>query len=286
MKSGLTRALPAAVALLWNGPSAAAHDGLHEQIVALTREIEAHATEPELYVRRGELQRLHRQYDLALADFARARALDPCRAPSLSEARLYADLGWSERAQAALENHLAARPDDAEALLLRARLREECGALEEAVRDYDRALAGLEPPEPDPYLARANALAVLGPAGVDRALSGLDEALARLGPVSSLELRAIELEVERARFDAALVRLEQLASRSPRQERWLAQRGEILLRAGRAEEALSTFRAARCALELLPARQHGSTLVLELERTVALRLAELESNTVAATEQR
>ena len=282
---GHFRLLLVSIVLLSSAPSAAAiHDGLHEQIAAVTREIEACATNPELFVRRGELRRLHREWDEALADLRHARELDPRVDVWLAEARVHVDLGWVECAQLALERHLAARPGDPQAFLLRARLLEQRGKLEDAVHDYDRAIAGLDPPEPDHYLARADALAALG--GVDRALSGIDAALARLGPASSLELRAVELESERGRFDDALARLELVAARSPRQERWLAERGEILLRAGRRAEALAAFRDSRRALEALPARHRTSELALELERSVARRLAELEAPACAVTEGR
>jgi predicted Zn-dependent protease len=277
MRSIFARTLVALVGLLGSAPHANAHDGLHEQIVALTHEIESRPKAPELYLRRGELYRLHREWDKALADLRRAQALEPRREMGLAEARLYFDLGWSEWAELALERHLASLPEDPEALLFLARILEQRCALEDAVRAYDRALVGLEAPEPDVYLARAEALTALGPAGVERALVGLDEALARLGPVFALELRALELEVERGRIEAALARLDALAARSPRQERWLAQRGEILLGAGRATEALEAFRAARRACAALPARQRGTTQVAELERTVERRLAALET---------
>jgi len=266
-----------AVALLWSAPQANAHDGLHEQIVALTHEIESRPKDPELYLRRGELYRLHREWDRSLADLRRAQALEPRREMGLAEARLYSDLGWSEWAELALERHLTSVPEDPEALLFLAQLLERRCALEDAVRAYDRALVGLDMPEPDVYLARADALAALGPAGVERALVGLDEALARMGPVFALELRALELEIERGRIEAALARLDALAARSQRQERWLAQRGEILLGAGRPAEALEAFLAARRACAALPARQRGTAQVAELERRVERRLLELET---------
>jgi predicted Zn-dependent protease len=265
-----------AVAALAGAGRTAVHDGDHEQITALTRAIERNPGNAELRLRRAELYRLHRQWDPALADLERAQVLDPrLDAVLLCGARVFLDAGQLESARRLLDRHVALHPEDPEPYLLRAQLGLRRGALEEAARDYDHALARLDPPEPDPYLARAEVLARLGPAGVERALAGLDAGLARLGPVAALELRAVELERERGRFDDALARLDGIAARSPRQERWLALRGEILLEAGRAAEALEAFGAARIALRSLPPRLRSPATIAELETTIDCRLAEL-----------
>ncbi len=269
-------ALSCAVALFAGARSAAAHDGLHEQIAALTRAIGRSPGSAALHLRRAELFRLHHQWDAALADLRRAEALDPrLDGLILGEARLQLDAGALESARMLVERQLVLHPGDPRALLMRAELALRGGAVEEAVRDYDRAIAGLDPPEPDHYLARAEALVALGPDGVERALEGIDAAIGRLGPVASLELRAVELELGRERFDAALARLDGVAARSTRQERWLALRGEILLDAGRLAEALDAFGAAWIALDSLPPRRRSAAAVQELESEVACRMAEL-----------
>lgn len=266
------------VALVANTRNAALHDGLHEQIRALDRAIERSPGRAELHLRRAELFRLHRQWAEALADLRRAEELDPrLDGLVLGQARLLLDEGQLDAARAIVERHLALTPGDPRAHLLRAEIATRRGAVEEAVRAYDQAIAGLDPPEPDHYLARAEALASLGPQGVERALAGLDAALDRLGRVASLEQRAVELERDRGRFDDALARLDALATLSPRQERWLALRGEILLEAGRPAEALDAFGAAGVALASLPPRLRSSAAIRELEGTVACRLAELGS---------
>jgi predicted negative regulator of RcsB-dependent stress response len=115
-------------------------------------------------------------------------------------------------------------------------------------------------PDPDYYLERAQAQAAAGPVSVDASLRGLDEGLALLGPVVSLQLAAIDLAVNAKRYDAALARLDRILEHAPRKEEWLARRGDILRAAGRRDEAHLAYQAALSAIVMLPAeRQTAAT---------------------------
>jgi len=107
---------------------------------------------------------------------------------------------------------------------------------------------------------------------IDEALRGLEEGISKLGPVVTLQLAAIDLELRRKNFDGALVRLDQIAAQSQRKESWLVRRGEILKLAGRDEEARAAFNAALNAIESLPPahRQSRSVSALELRARSAL----------------
>src|SRR5678810_237149 len=54
-----------------------AHEGLHEQIAAITAKIKRDPKNASLYLQRGELQRLHRDWSRAAADYDRAAGLQP-----------------------------------------------------------------------------------------------------------------------------------------------------------------------------------------------------------------
>ena len=130
-----------------------------------------------------------------------------------------------------------------------------------------------QPPEPELYLERAQ---VLGEDKryVHEALRGLDEGIKRLGPLVTLELAAIEIELRRKNYDAALTRLDLIAAQSERKEMWLVRRGEILKAAGRNEEAHVAFNAALVAIESLPSarRQSRAITALELRARSALKM--------------
>src|SRR3989442_4174267 len=54
-----------------------AHGDLHKRIEALGESIQSHPNNAELFLKRGELQRLHGQPELAIPDFKRALELNP-----------------------------------------------------------------------------------------------------------------------------------------------------------------------------------------------------------------
>lgn len=245
-------------------PRILAHGPIHEQIETVTREIQKRPGDAELYLKRGELHRLHRDWDAALGDYERAARLDPV----LSLARPYRgrmllEANRPEAAKLDLDRFLLERPDDAEALLARARAQAQLGAAKAAATDFKRAIALLPNPGPEPYVELAQALRGAGLA--DEALRGLDEGIARLGSIVTLELLAIDLELDLRRYDAALARLDRIAVQSARQETWLARRGEILQRAGRTQEATEAFAAALRAIEALPPPQRRVRALVELE---------------------
>jgi predicted negative regulator of RcsB-dependent stress response len=76
----------------------------------------------------------------------------------------------------------------------------------------------------------------------------------------------VDLEVKRRRFDAALKRLEAVASQTRRPETWLARRGEILQQAGRGAEAQAAYTQALEAIARLPAARRDVPAMRELEK--------------------
>ena len=74
------------------------------------------------------------------------------------------------------------------------------------------------------------------------------------------------------RYDAALARLERIAAQSPRKERWLARRGEILRQAGRTAESREAFGKALEAIQSLPSYHRSTKATVELENRVRAAL--------------
>jgi tetratricopeptide (TPR) repeat protein len=248
------------------------HEGAHAQIAAVTREIAARPDDGRLYLRRAELQRQHGAFEAALDDVGRAEVRDAELGElELVRGRALAELGQRGEAERAFDRLLARSPDHAAGLRARGALLEARGALAAAERDLERAIAAVERPRPEDYLARARVARARGEAS--RALAGLDEGLARLGPVVTLELLAIELELELGRHDAALARIARIERQTPRKETWLARRGDVLERAGRRDEARRAWRSALEAIARLPQKQRRTRAVVELEAALRERLA-------------
>jgi tetratricopeptide (TPR) repeat protein len=238
-------------------------------------------------VRRGELLGHHGETEAALSDFDRAEALDPAlTAVALARGELLFGAGRFAEAKAALDRFLAAQPNHAAALSTRARTHAELGRPADAVADYAgavRARIELGQAWPDDYLERARVLAAWGGEHTLEALRGIEEGIGQLGPIVSLELYAIDLELLAGRQEAALTRVAALLAQSPRKERWLARRAEILEGAGRDAEARLAYEQATRAISALPARHRRTRATRELENRVEEGLARLRTDETKET---
>jgi len=263
MRRTLVLALFATVA------SVHAHPEIDEALARLNPLIAAEPASAALYLERGELYARHEDGVGAEANYLRAAELNP-DFPGLQRARGALALAGGNAAEALphLDRAIAANAADAEALLLRGRAR---GALRQnaaALADFNAALHHLASPTPEFFLARAAVCA-----NAADAVASLDEGIARLGSVVTLELRALALEEQLGRVDAAVARLDRLAAQSERRETWLKRRGDVLARAGRAGAARAAYAAAVAAIAELPRwlQQSPDTtrLLAELRRLTA-----------------
>ena len=268
------------------------HEEIEVQVAEITRRLTLEPENATLLLRRAELHRFHRDWPAALADYESAMELDPgLHVVQLSIGRLFldADLPWL--ALAALDRFIAAAPDHAEAHLVRARAFLALGRRLAAAAEFTRGIdlgwtrPGSRGPRPDDYLDRARALAGEGGEHADAAVRGLDEGARKLGGAVALRLMALDIEIGRRRWDAALERLSAIEALSPRKEKWLARRGEVLLEAGRPREAREAFESAIEAIEALPHHCRGTRAVAELSARIQGALSTLSASEEAHPEQ-
>jgi len=253
---------------------ARAHEGVPEQIVAITAKIKRDPKNASLYLQRGELYRLNGNWTRAAADYDRAIRLQPgLSIVDFARGRMLFESGKFSRARLALDRFLREQPAHVEGLITRARVLAKLAARVEAAHDFTQVIALTQLPEPEVYLERAQVL-VEDTRYIPEALRGLDEGIKRLGPLVTLQLAAIEIELRRKNHDAALTRLDLIAAQSERKETWLVRRGEILRAAGRNEEARNAFNAALVAIDSLPpARRHNRAITaLQLRARSGLRM--------------
>ena len=244
--------LALAGALTVSRQTLSAHDGLREQIAAISTQIAASPDNVELIVRRAALHRAARHWKEALADLDRAGALAPgSTAIDLVRARVLFDTGDLQGAVDATSRVLGRDSGQVDALIVRGRARSRLGRSRDAVTDLTRALDAR--PQPDLYIERARATLGSGRVAIDAALSGLDEGIVRLGPIVTLELEALDLELRLERYDSALLRLDRDSAQAQRKESWRVRRAGILEKAGRPGEAREAYLAALAAAEALPA---------------------------------
>jgi tetratricopeptide (TPR) repeat protein len=269
-----------AVALCWSSPLPSfAHGGFHERIERANRAVEADPDVPGPYLNRAEIHRHHGDFAEAIADLDRAAALEPGgHQVDYFRGHVYLDSGRPKEAEAALRRFLEHEPRNPAALEASARALLSLGRYLEAAREYTSAIESQPVPIPAHYLARAEAFAKAGDEHLPEAIRGLDAGLMTLGPVMTLQRAAIDLEIRRGNFDGALARLERAAAASPRQETWLARRGEILERAGRLEEARDSFELALREMDQLPSHRRRTAAMTRLDAQLQQALARVSGN--------
>ena len=257
--------------------SARAHGDVHGQIVELTQQIAKSPTNTDLYIRRGELHRSHQDWDSAHADFERALQLNPkLEVIDFVKGRLFLEAGWPLSAKVSLDRFLTKYSNHVDALVVRARTLAKLERRLDSAADYTRAIAVDTESRPELYFERAQTLAAEGGSHTKEAVQGLDEGIKKLGPLVTLQLCALDIEVKAKLYDDALKRLDVVMARSPRKETWLARRGEILQEAGRKSEAKEAFSAALKAMETLPPTRRNVPAMVELQQHLRDELAKLK----------
>ncbi|MEO8218977.1 MAG: hypothetical protein ABI718_18025 [Acidobacteriota bacterium] len=242
-----------------------AHEGVHEQIARIDALISLSPADATLFLRRGELERVRRQWEEAERDLAAAEALDPSLVVlSLARGRLELDRGNYSASLQLLTNYLRGEPKDSVALVYRATVYRALRQPAAAASDYARAIELSAQPEPEWYRDLSAALAES--AHPEAALAALDSGIARLGPVVTLELPAIDLDLSMRNVDSALFRIDRLAAQSQRKEVWIVRRADILQAAGRGGEARSAYSEALRNIQSLPSAQRNRKATVEMER--------------------
>ena len=248
------------------------HPDLEEQIARLTLALEKEPANASLWLRRSDARRLHREFDLALADLATAARLQPAwPVISLARARTCYDALRIREALTAAEDFLKLEPDHAEGLLLRAQCWARLGQVDQATAGYTAALRRFAEPSPDLFLERARLQASLG--RLQDAVAGLDEGVRRIGPAPALELASIEFERQRGDLDAAVTRADALVSRAAAKEPPQALRAELLEQAGRFSEAQDAFQRVLLGIGSYPPNRRALEATRQLERRAREGLA-------------
>ena len=253
-----------------------AQGDLREGIIELTELIAKQPGNADLYLSRGDLHRASQDWDRAQADYDYAFKLNPkLDVVDFLRGRLFLEANWPVSGKASLDKFLAKQSNHVEALVTRARALAKLEDRWAASRDYTRAIQLSAASPIELYLERAQALAGNGGEYGQEALQGLDEGIQKFGPLVTLELAAIDIEVARKQYDSAISRIDAVAAQSPRKETWLARKGDVLRQAGRKEEARAAFQAALKAMDTLPPTRRNVPATLDLQKRVREQLDKL-----------
>lgn len=250
-----------------------AHGDLHGQIETISAELAVTPNNGGLYRRRGDLHRVHADWEAAAADYQRAWQLDPMDTEiHWSRAQLALAVGNDRDALVELEQFLAVRTEHSAAFAARAQAKFQLGDPEGAAADYSRALETTSSPDPDHYLRRAVALEKVGPAQALQAIAGLDEGIQRLGHLPALVNQALKIEIQLKRYPQALARVAEMRSHATRPEVWLERQGDIQLLAGSPQEAHASYLQGLELLRKDPAGPRRNGLTLQLQNRLSGKL--------------
>lgn len=264
--------------LAWHRPMAAwSHGDVHHRIEAASRALEARPDDVQVIMRRGSLYLIDEDPASAVKDFKRAHALDPS-IPEVHFLMGKALLGAGDYKGAieALNQHLEKHPQDPQGYIVRGRVWAKVEDPRQSADDFSSALSFMKQPSPDYFIERARVLATK-PAFMAEAVEGLDSGIQKLGPLVTLVLTAVELEVAQQQFDAALVRMDRLLELSERNESWKIRKADILLEAGRTEEALALYQETLVSLRSLPHRNRKTRTIQKLEADVQEKIRHLQN---------
>jgi len=256
-----------------------AHGELLIRIADVTKKIkESTNNNALLYLERGELHREDKDWIAASSDYDRAAQLNPkLDSVDFCRAKMLEDSGQLAAARDLLNKILSRSPKDGEAYIVRAHVFVKLGQHHLAVADFRRGLESMLEPQPEHFLQLAQSLIILDKR--DEALSALDDGNRKLGTNVILQRYALDLELERKNFSAALARLDSIIEREPRKETWFAQRGDILIASGKPEEARKSFQASLKAVQALPLRIQQGPAMLNLQSRVNTALEGIQKNT-------
>ncbi len=251
------------------------HGDRREHLAHLDAKIEADPNSAPLLLERAAAHRRLGRYDASLADLDRVSSLSPDNHQAHFQRGLtLLRAGETAEAEAALRGYLESVPDSAPGRIALAEALTAQGKHLAAAGEYTLAIAAQPTPVPDHYLARALAYRAAGEAYLQLAVEGLDEGMATMGPLITLQRLAINIEHDRGNHVGALARIDRVLAAAPRKETWLVNKGRILNSMGQEAEAIDTFRLARAALQSLPHRIRQSPAMVALAETISDHLAD------------
>ena len=177
---------------------------------------------------------------------------------AVGRARVHLDQGRPESAQSELQ--LFPESCSPELHIIHAQALERLGNSRQALEAMNRAIGLNADLGPEIHLERARLLLALDPPEKQEALAGLEEALARRGPIPALSFLASDIACDLGKHELALNLLDRLLPFFQRQEEILVRRGDIFEKAGRRLEAQAAYTEALARLESAPASPASNRL--------------------------
>lgn len=264
-------------ALLFFTGQALAHGSLHSQIQDLNTTMRREGKSAPLLVQRGRLQMEHGNNKSATQDFLLALKLNPGERSAyyylaeqafnrnkLPDARRYA-----EKFLAMLKGEPGAivRGQTLYGQILLAQ-----GQYRAAETSFRIAVDQAAEPSPEYYLHLADAQGKAGATG--DALASLDEGMQKLGMLTVLQNKAINLAIESKAWDDALTRLDALIMQGQGLPELYLRKARILLAAERQPTAKEAVQEGLAAIDQVPAARRETPAMKQLRAELLTLQAE------------
>jgi tetratricopeptide (TPR) repeat protein len=244
---------------------ATAHSALDPEIQEITEKLSKDPDNVDLLVRRGQVYRSNGKYIESLLDLERAWLLNrENRTVVLQRALTLSALGRDKEAETALDYFLQEESDPKRvfALAERASIHARNGQAELAISDFTSAIQ-LQPTI-ELYLVRGKLQESLGK--IEDAAAGYQDGLAKLGDAILLKKNLIRVRMDQNQYSEALALVDEEIAGSSAKTSWHLQRAKILDHMGRPDAASLAYEQALAeANRVLGKRQTAMQLLARAE---------------------
>ncbi len=169
--------------------------------------------------------------------------------------------GEFSAARGYFDRYLQVYPKDLSSLEYRARLLRDAGENAAALADFLQIFALNPAPNPGHYISAARIMMALPDYGIPAALDLLDRHFEKVGVTAQLQRYAIELEIDRKNYDAALGRMNSLDKTLRSTPQWQVEVAEIHLLADQPDKARRFLEMAD--RQLLDLRSNAARVALQ-----------------------
>jgi len=186
---------------------------------------------------------------------------------------VFLDSGWAKTAEVYLRSFINESPDHIVGLASLAKTLAAQKRGKESAALYTRILGLVNKPSPEFYIELADSYLIAK--NYSGAINSLDMGIDRLSPITSLDQKALEIELQNNLVEQALKRLDNLIEYSPQKERWLYKKGQILESQGKYEEAKNSYLKALSYYNSRPPKRRSIPVLIRLKKNIDLALDRL-----------
>lgn len=225
-------------------PVAYAHTDLQLQIEALTAQLESEPGNVDLLLRRGDLQRRHKNPDLARADFERVREIQPDnKTVDWFEGRLEVESGQAAVGVQLLDRFLLYNPGHQIALQNRAQGYLLLNQPLLAAQDFNTVIEVSDKPTPSLFSAHALALVAAGEDHFRAAMDVVKLGLKRFPSEISLTGIGTDVSLAQSDTDTARILIDQLPPSIQKLPQWQTRKALLDCQTGNDVRAMQWFSA-------------------------------------------